>query len=265
MDSNEVWKSEFLRVWGNKLHSEFDTPIEDNRYSQIKYHMIRSNECVNNLENLTHPEELYIQGLEHLSKVFKEEGMLDGTRINAIYCNPLVQVIVSHSVEKLVTDYLHKNPCRDDLYQETYIITRKITEGFYRKHKESQDITNNYLGYLRKYLYLKLRRCYLMRYLGYKRKNDKYVVPQPVVDPLSISGHDSLDESLIVNEEKCGLLEYVGQKNQRYAEVINYRVFYDLTLQQVADVIQKPLGTVKSDINRSKPLVKRWMNKSRAV
>ncbi|MDQ0059447.1 sigma-70 family RNA polymerase sigma factor [Paenibacillus harenae] len=260
----DVWKLEFAQVWGRAERSDdFDDHGRDNRYPQIKYQMLGTTDWREKC--FTNPEELYEEGLERLHTVFSEIGPINETRLNAIYTNPLVQVIVSRAVEKLVALCWHKRPCRDDLYQETYEIARKITESYYRKHEQSEDIVNNYLGYLRKYLYYKLQRRYLTGYQGYMRRGKEYILPSPVVDPSEIIGYAGLVDSFIDKEDKLDLLEYVGRKKQQYIDIINYSVFYDLTQQQIADMMQMPLSTVKSHFSRSKPVVKQWMNNRKVV
>jgi DNA-directed RNA polymerase specialized sigma24 family protein len=259
----DVWKSEFARIWGNRLYDELDAHAGDNRYPQIKYQMLGAFDW--QLNCATGPEEIYEEGFERLHMVFAEDGPIKETRLNAIYTNPLVQVIVSRAVEKLAAVYWYKKPCSDDLYQETYEIARKMTKSFYRKHEQSEGIVNNYLGYLRKYLYLNLKRRYLTGYLGCKRKGNGYIVLNPAVDPSAISGYASMDDSLIDMEDKHDLLDYLGRKKHRYADIINYSVYYDLTQQQIAEMMNMPLSTVKSHFRRSKPVVEKWMHNRKVV
>ncbi|AWP28484.1 hypothetical protein [Paenibacillus sp. Cedars] len=154
----ERWRMEFERVWGNGQADELDSLAVDDRFPQIKYHLIDSVDWYG--EIIDYADDLFDKAFERLHTVFTDVGPFNDTRVNAIYTNPLVQVIVSRAIERLATLYWYTRPSRDDLYQESFIIARKMTKSYYRKHSQTEVIAYNYLGYLRKYLYLKLKRYY---------------------------------------------------------------------------------------------------------
>lgn len=51
-------------------------------------------------------------------------------------------------------------------------------------------------------------------------------------------------------EEKIDLLDAISKLDEKYKTVLLLRYYHDLTLEQIATITNKPLGTVKTNIKR---------------
>jgi len=91
-------------------------------------------------------------------------------------------------------------------------------------------------------------------------------VAQPQIFPLDTQeGHVLLDlenpdpgpeEVAGLQESFCEVTQVISSLPERYRAVLNLYYFEQLTYQEIADLLQQPLGTVKSKVSRGLSLVR---------
>ena len=266
MDSKDLWKMEFASDWkGVQKQACYDD------FSDLithQYTLISANDwfCVDT--HLNNPEELYEEGYRRLYETFANNESLDSSIQNAIFANPLVQFVVFRAVRRLLAKCWNDNPSISDIYNEAFQIYCGIVHSFYSRYVLSDAVVGNWLSYLQKALYPRLIDNYLTKERGckYNRKEKKYISPRPVLElnPDSIKIITQMDNSLIIAELVRDVLDYVRQKNPRYAEVLGlkHKGMFD---QEIADMQGLALNTVKSDIRRGRILAKQWAKRQSEI
>lgn len=256
MDSKDLWKTEFARVWTGVQKQAYYDDFGDLITQQ--YNLIRTNDWFCADTHLNNPEALYEEGYRRLYETFTKEPF-NASIQNAIYSNPLVQFVVYRAIRKLLANCWYNQPSICDIYHEAFQKYVKIIETFYSKYELSDAVVGQWLSYLQKGLYPRLKEHYLTTVLGYKydRKVKKYVSPRPALDPDSIDAKTDIGHALIATELVREVLDFVRQKNPRYAEALRlkYKGFLD---QAIADKQGLTLNTVKSDIRRGREVAKQW-------
>lgn len=76
---------------------------------------------------------------------------------------------------------------------------------------------------------------------------------------------DALDpeEQFIVAQRHHLMRELLQQLSERYRQVIELRFFEELSYEEVAERLQLPIGTIKSNIHRAKELLYDVLNRTR--
>ncbi|WP_252504901.1 sigma-70 family RNA polymerase sigma factor [Sporosarcina sp. Marseille-Q4943] len=85
------------------------------------------------------------------------------------------------------------------------------------------------------------------------RKNKKVVTLEDYSIP------DVIEEVSSSIEEKLDLTSVLYELDEKYKSVIVLRFYYDFTIKQIADVLECPEGTVKTNLHRGLALLKTKM------
>ncbi|MBW5444759.1 hypothetical protein GE107_01595 [Cohnella sp. CFH 77786] len=264
MDSKDLWKTEFAREWTGVQKQACYDDLGDLITHQYK--LISTNDWFCADTHLNNPEALYEDGYRRLYETFANNESLDSTIQNAIFANPLVQFIVLRAARRLLARCWYDNPSISDIYNDAFQIYCGIVHSFYSRYELSDAVVGNWLSYLQKALYPRLLDQYLTKVRGckYDRKEKKYVSPRPVLDPDSINAKAEISNSLIVADIVHAVLDYVRQKNPRYAEALGLKLKGMLD-QEIADKQGLTLNTVKSDIRRGRTVAKQWARRQAEI
>lgn len=257
MESKDVWKAEFVRDWtGVQKQACYD---DFGDLVTHQYKLISTNDWFCADTHFSNPEALYEEGYRRLFDTFTNKDPFNASIQNAIYSNPLVQFVVNRAIRKLLANCWFNQPSICDIYHDAFQKYVKIIGTFYGKYDFSDAVVGQWLSYLQKGLYPRLKEHYLTTILGYKydRKVKKYVSPRPALDPDSIDAKTEISNALITSELVRDVLDFVRQKNPRYAEALRLK-HKGLLDQTIADNQGLALNTVKSDIRRGRAFAKQW-------
>jgi RNA polymerase sigma-70 factor (ECF subfamily) len=116
----------------------------------------------------------------------------------------------------------------EDIVQETF--TRAIIAG-----------ARHYKGTLDKYLNTIAYRLSLKEKRHSRRK-------QPLTDLEAAGQDDSLMENFIKNERDCHIAKTIQGLDSKHREVLVLRFYGNYSYEEIAELTQTPLGTVKSRI-----------------
>jgi RNA polymerase sigma-70 factor (ECF subfamily) len=87
--------------------------------------------------------------------------------------------------------------------------------------------------------------------LGYEEKD--FEIKSPDLDP-EASVHNTMQEEIIQNE--------IGKLSKKFKQVIILRDVQGLSYEEIAEIINAPLGTVKSRVNRARLKLQSELNKA---
>lgn len=132
-------------------------------------------------------------------------------------------------------------PDADDLFQETWI---KVIKNF-----DTFDSSKDF----EKWLFSICINTYKNNCRSFSRHNTISFASAEEKE-LFLS---SIPDTDIKNEEYEQLLEIIGQLPEKYRIVLSLRYFNDYSEKDVAKILNIPVGTVKSRLNKAKQLIRR--------
>lgn len=92
--------------------------------------------------------------------------------------------------------------------------------------------------------------------LGELRKNNRYV-QEPEEDAWKDTAQEESDG--VSTEEKMDLYQAIEQLVHPYKEIIIQKYFFDYKLEEIAELLRMPLGTVKVYHARAKKMMKKYL------
>lgn len=104
---------------------------------------------------------------------------------------------------------------------------------------------------------------------NYRKKRLKLLPLNKIIDEeqqeISIPSPDPLPEEQVISNEKYSLIkECIAQLKPRYKSVIILRDIHNYSYREIAEILEIPIGTVKSDISRARALLRKAL-KSRLM
>lgn len=104
---------------------------------------------------------------------------------------------------------------------------------------------------------------------NYRKKRLKLLPLNKIIDEeqqeISIPSPDPLPEEQVISNEKYSLIkECIAQLKPRYKSVIILRDIHNYSYREIAEILDIPIGTVKSDISRARALLRKAL-KSRLM
>lgn len=164
-----------------------------------------------------------------------------------------------HQYEKylynLCYSYVHNEESALDLVQETYI-----------------KVFNNITKFDDKYPFHPwIRKIAVNACLNYKRDEKSNVISMNREVEDGITGEDEIasvenvEEDVIEADTSRIIWRNVENLPPQYRLIITLRYYENLSYSEIADMLEKPMGTVKTDIYRAKALLKKSLEKDLEV
>jgi len=102
-----------------------------------------------------------------------------------------------------------------------------------------------------------LRKITVNNCLNRKQKSKVLIThDEEFLDNVTDSNTKSIEEELIVKEEYTEMFQLIGALNFKHRTVIILRYFNDLSYKEIADLLDIPIGTVRSRIYTALTLIK---------
>jgi RNA polymerase sigma-70 factor (ECF subfamily) len=92
-----------------------------------------------------------------------------------------------------------------------------------------------------------LHRITVNHCLNRRRKRHLSTLPLDEVSPASLAGHSPLPESRLAEEET--ILQALKQLSEKLRTVVILRYYWELSYAEMAQILDVPVGTVKSRLN----------------
>ena len=142
----------------------------------------------------------------------------------------------------------------EDLAQEVFLKAYKNLKNFRKDSKFSTWI---------------YRIAYNTCVDNYRKKRLKLLPLNKIIDEeqqeISIPSPDPLPEEQVISNEKYSLIkECIAQLKPRYKSAIILRDIHNYSYREIAEILDIPIGTVKSDISRARALLRKAL-KSRLM
>ncbi|AIQ37205.1 hypothetical protein R50345_22740 [Paenibacillus sp. FSL R5-0345] len=200
------------------------------------------------------------------------EGLLSqkthtAENVNATFSNPLVQVVISRTIQRVIACCWYAKPSMLGLYQDSYLVFSDVLKRFWEREHRYGNLSDGFLMYLGRFLYLRLKHGYMIKQLGYKydRKAHKYRLKVLKVDLRYWTPKGSLTgdvgSHLMDEETEKEIVQYVNEKNPVQARIAYLRL-QGYKEQSIADECGVPINTVKYHVRRIKEHTRIWMASS---
>jgi len=142
----------------------------------------------------------------------------------------------------------------EDLAQEVFLKVYKNLKNFRKDSKFSTWI---------------YRIAYNTCVDNYRKKRLKLLPLNKIIDEeqqdIDIPSPGPLPEEQVISNEKYSLIkECIAQLKPRYKSAIILRDIHNYSYREIAEILDIPIGTVKSDINRGRALLRKVL-KSRLI
>ncbi len=142
----------------------------------------------------------------------------------------------------------------EDLAQEVFLKVYKNLKNFRKDSKFSTWI---------------YRIAYNTCVDNYRKKRFKLLPLNKIIDEeqqeIDIPSPGPLPEEQVISNEKYSLIkECIAQLKPRYKSAIILRDIHNYSYREIAEILDVPIGTVKSDINRGRALLRKAL-KSRLM
>lgn len=159
------------------------------------------------------------------------------------------------SPEELVDDYsgqIYKFCCRltyskedaEDLFQETFL------RAFEQLHKvNSSDNPRSFLFSTAVYLWKSRKRSYARR----KRIADKQALDDGIVN------YNDMEDSILAQEDTRIIRELVHSLPVKFKIPVILYYSLEMSLQNVAETLKLPVGTVKSRLHKARKIIKKGL------
>jgi len=266
MDYQE-WKKGFERQFVVFM-KKWQSPPSDNTllYSNERAQLWRSqSQLVYSYMDikLEQPMELIKEAYNLLDGLLNQESYTV-QNVNAAFSNPLVQVVISRTIQRLIVCCWYVKPSVIGMYQESYIIFSKIIEKFWTRRQVNDNLSDAFLMYLERFLYLRLKHRHITEQIGckYDRKAHKYYLKPSKLDLRYWTPKGSLtkDEGsrLMHEETEKEIVHYINSKNPVQGRIANLWV-RGQKQHVIASECGIPLNTVKYHVQQVKKHTRKWM------
>ncbi|WP_179036459.1 hypothetical protein [Paenibacillus sp. URB8-2] len=127
-----------------------------------------------------HPMELIEEAYSLLEGLLSQKTHT-AENVNATFSNPLVQVVISRTIQRLMACCWYAKPPMLGLYQDSYLVFSDVVKRFWEREHRYGNLSDGFLMYLGRFLYLRLKHGYMTKQLGFKydRKAHKYRLKVP--------------------------------------------------------------------------------------
>lgn len=100
--------------------------------------------------------------------------------VNTAFSNHLVQVVITRTIQRLVACCWYAKPSMLGLYQDSYLVFSDVVKRFWEREHRYGNLSDGFLMYLGRFLYLRLKHGYMTKQLGFKyyRKAHRYRLKQ---------------------------------------------------------------------------------------
>lgn len=187
--------------------------------------------------------------------------------VNAAFSNPLVQVVINRAIQRVIACCWYAKPSMLGLYQESYPIFTKVVKQFWEQEHRYGNLSDGFLKYLGKVLYLRLKHDYMTGQLGFKydRKAHKYRLKVPELHLSYWTPNGSITQGtgnrLMEEEMEREIVQFIEDKSSVQARIA-YMWIRGKKQHVIASECGIPLNTVKYHVRRIKQHAKRWRESS---
>lgn len=213
--------------------------------------------------NVEQPTELIKEAYNLLDGLLSQETYTT-ENVHAAFSNPLVQFVISLTIQRLMANCWYTKPSMLVLYQESYLFFCKIIKRFWVLRDMNKYQSEGFLRYLGKSLHLRLKHWYMTEQLGYEydREASKYRLYLPQLDLRYWTPKDSLTKDagnhLMQEETEKEIVQYINGKNPVQARVAYLRL-QGHQQQIIASECSIPLNTIKYHMKQVKKHTREWM------
>ncbi len=156
----------------------------------------------------------------------------------------------SNLVKKVISRFIRDPEVMEELTQEVFLKIYNSIERFDTDYRFSGWIgiiaRNTAIDYLRKY----------------NRYDNVYFEDYPGYDFNISNQRDDNIYQLIEKKQLSSFIKArINELPTKYRKVLNLRYYHDKTYEEISDIIEKPMGTVKNRIFRAKELLKEKLMK----